>query len=97
MRANKGRASLPAADGEAPPLPPAPPRAPAQRLTPPLARPLPFSPGPQVTLPPTVPATLAYMHETGVYLLSNGALLIVWLGRAADPGLVAQVGGRRGR
>jgi protein transport protein SEC24 len=44
-----------------------------------------------VQLPPTVPATLAYMHETGAYLISNGTLLVLWLGRSADPGWVAQV------
>lgn len=46
----------------------------------------------QIVLPPTVPATLAYMHETGAYLISNGSLLILWIGRSADPGLVSQVG-----
>lgn len=45
----------------------------------------------QVVLPPTVPATLAYMHETGAYLISNGSLLVLWLGRRADQGLVTQV------
>ena len=47
--------------------------------------------GAGVVLPPTVPATLAYMHETGVYLISSGAVFVLWIGRRADPNLVAQL------
>lgn len=47
--------------------------------------------GGKVQLPPTVPATLAYMHDSGAYLISNGSLIILWLGRALDPDWVAQV------
>jgi hypothetical protein len=47
----------------------------------------------KVVLPPTVPATAAYLHSDGAYLLDNGSLSILWLGRGLDPGLAAQVGG----
>jgi hypothetical protein len=94
-----------------PPTPPAtPPALPSSPPPPPTPTPPPPT---QIVLPPTVPATLAYMHEGGAYLISNGTLLVLWLGRGADPGLVSQAslggfkdleagglrpgGGRRGR
>jgi protein transport protein SEC24 len=37
-----------------------------------------------VVLPPTVPASAAYLSERGLYLIDNGLLLVLWVGRAAD-------------
>lgn len=45
----------------------------------------------QVVLPPTVPASLSYLSSSGAYLLDNGQLLVLWLGRDAEPGWLVQV------
>jgi protein transport protein SEC24 len=37
-----------------------------------------------IVLPPTVPASAAYLSERGLYLIDNGLLLVLWVGRAAD-------------
>lgn len=44
------------------------------------APPLPPSAG-GVVLPPVCPATLALLHEGGAYLIDNGRLLVLWIGR----------------
>lgn len=45
----------------------------------------------QVVLPPTVPASLAYLHVGGAYLLDNGQLLVLWIGREAAAAWLTQV------
>jgi hypothetical protein len=45
----------------------------------------------QVLLPPTVPASLAYLSSRGCYLLDNGQLLVLWLGREVQPAWLEQV------
>lgn len=45
----------------------------------------------QVCLPPTVPASLSFMLESGAYLIDNGRMLVLWLGRALTPGWLAEV------
>jgi protein transport protein SEC24 len=45
----------------------------------------------QVVLPPTVPASLAYLSSSGCYLLDNGQLLLLWLGREAQPAWLVEV------
>ena len=44
-----------------------------------------------MVLPPTVPASLLYMLENGIYLVNNGRVLALWLGRGVDPHLAVQV------
>jgi hypothetical protein len=46
----------------------------------------------QVVLPCTVPASLAYLHSRGCYLLDNGQLLVLWVGREAAQDWLVQVG-----
>jgi hypothetical protein len=46
----------------------------------------------QVVLPATVPASLAYLHAGGCYLLDNGQLLVLWVGREAAQDWLVQVG-----
>jgi hypothetical protein len=46
----------------------------------------------QVVLPSTVPASLAYLHAGGCYLLDNGQLLVLWVGRDAAQDWLVQVG-----
>eukprot|EP00877_Chromochloris_zofingiensis_P002473 jgi/Chrzof1/12226/Cz06g26070.t1 len=45
----------------------------------------------RVCLPPTVPASLSFMLESGAYLIDNGRMLVLWLGRALTPGWLAEV------
>jgi hypothetical protein len=49
-----------------------------------------------VVLPPTVPASLGYMAIGGCYLLDNGNMLVLWLGREAPAAWLTQVGGEPG-
>jgi protein transport protein SEC24 len=44
-----------------------------------------------VVLPPTVPASAAYLSERGLYLIDNGLLLVLWVGRAADSRQVGEL------
>eukprot|EP00878_Enallax_costatus_P028778 GHUV01031119.1.p1 GENE.GHUV01031119.1~~GHUV01031119.1.p1 ORF type:complete len:185 (+),score=41.91 GHUV01031119.1:238-792(+) len=50
--------------------------------------------GNMVTLPPTVPASLAYLRGDGCYLLDNGQMLILWIGRDVGPAWLSQVFGQ---
>eukprot|EP00775_Hariotina_reticulata_P013331 gene13331-13460_t len=45
----------------------------------------------QVVLPPTVPASLGFMAIGGCYLLDNGNMLVLWLGREAPAAWLTQV------
>jgi len=45
----------------------------------------------RTVLPPTVPASLMYMLENGIYLINNGRVLVLWLGRGVDPHLAVQL------
>jgi hypothetical protein len=39
-----------------------------------------------------MPLSSAYLEERGAYLLDNGRVFVVWLGRALDPQWGRQVG-----
>lgn len=49
-----------------------------------------------MVLPPTLPASLGYLRPDGAYLLDNGLMLVLWLGRDVSPAWLTQVG-RGGR
>lgn len=47
----------------------------------------------QVVLPPhTVPPSLGYFRADGAYLLDNGQVLVLWLGRDISHAWLTQVG-----
>lgn len=46
-----------------------------------------------VLLPQTVPLSGAYLEERGAYLLDNGRVLVLWLGRMLDRQWGMEVGG----
>lgn len=45
----------------------------------------------QVVLPSTVPASMAYLNPDGCYLVDNGQVLVLWIGRDASPAWLTQV------
>jgi hypothetical protein len=45
-----------------------------------------------VLLPQTIPLSGAYLEERGAYLLDNGRLLVLWLGRLLDKQWGQEVG-----
>jgi protein transport protein SEC24 len=44
-----------------------------------------------IVLPPTVPASAQYLSERGLYLIDNGLLLVLWVGRGADGRQIAEL------
>lgn len=42
----------------------------------------------KLTLPPTVPASAAYLEQHGAYLVDAGHITFVWIGQLAAPELV---------
>lgn len=45
----------------------------------------------QLVLPQMVPASLAFLRLDGAYLLDNGQVLVLWLGRDVPQAWLAQV------
>jgi hypothetical protein len=46
----------------------------------------------QVLLPPSVPPSLGFFRADGSYLINNGQVLVVWLGRDLSATWLTQVG-----